>query len=238
MVLAAARMRGLARSSGSGGYAAAVLADNPLAYYRLGDVSNGGTMLDSGPNGHNGTYLAGGTQSSIASLLTTDAANAAMNNPGTPGDGAVVAYASWMNVLTTALTVEFLVKTSDTAARLVVREGTSYVWSVQLNTSGCLRFGSAGVIRADGGALIATGTAKHCAMTFDGSNVRFYVDGVLDNTTGFSGSLGTPTDTGLSIANKDGWGSTGEMLTGVIDEVAIYNSVLSGARIAAHAALR
>ncbi|MGB0723167.1 MAG: LamG domain-containing protein [Gammaproteobacteria bacterium] len=50
----------IASPARAGTYSSAVLADNPMAYWRLGE-SGGTTVLDSSGNGHDGSYLNGVT---------------------------------------------------------------------------------------------------------------------------------------------------------------------------------
>jgi hypothetical protein len=62
------------------------------------------------------------------------------------------------------------------------------------------------------------GSWHHIVATYDGSEMRLYVDGKLENTsTEFSGNL--------PINNRSV--RIGEKLTGIIDEVAIFNRVLT-----------
>jgi len=60
--------------------------------------------------------------------------------------------------------------------------------------------------------------------TFDGSNVRVYLNGALETTTAASGSLNQTTDI-VSIAK--GLNNNSYNFNGKIDEVSIWNSALS-----------
>jgi hypothetical protein len=89
-----------------------------------------------------------------------------------------------------------------------------------------------------GGALrAATGTAKvaanawtHLAATFDGTNLRVYVNGVLVRNVLRAGPIVASTGV-LHIGGNQVWG--GEFFTGLIDEVRIYNRALSAGEISA-----
>lgn len=211
-------------------YSSEVLADSPLAYWRLGETS-GATASDSSGNGRDCTYnvnmILGAT-----GLLASDADLAASFN----GSNAYcdIAYASWMDT-PTAMTVEAWIKTSASGTQAIVDrdDGSSpRVWQFRLNGAQ-LEF-----VKISGGVVTATttglslndGSAHHVAVTYDGSNIRLYADGAL---------IGSPTSapgtlTGarkLQIGVNDGgfnW------FLGVIDETAYYGSVLSGTRLAAH----
>ena len=64
-------------------------------------------------------------------------------------------------------------------------------------------------------------------MTYDGSSMRLYVNGVLVSTRAQTGS--TAVSTGLlQIGGNGVWG---EYFSGAIDEVRIYNRALSAAEI-------
>ena len=77
-------------------------------------------------------------------------------------------------------------------------------------------------------ATVPTDTFTHFAMTWDGSNLRVYLNGVLDNTAPTTmPAIGTnPHD--LRISNAQALG-----FRGLIDEISLYNRALSGAEVAA-----
>ena len=67
----------------------------------------------------------------------------------------------------------------------------------------------------------------HLAMTYDGSTLRFYVNGTLVNSTPESGSAQTSKDA-LQIGGDNIYG---QFFNGLIDEVRIYNVVLNQEQI-------
>ena len=68
----------------------------------------------------------------------------------------------------------------------------------------------------------------HYVGTYDGTNIKIYVDGVLKNTQPYTGSIST-TDTGnIFIGRDDG---TANYLNGSMDEVILYNRALTLAEI-------
>ena len=67
----------------------------------------------------------------------------------------------------------------------------------------------------------------HVVSTFDGQNLKMYVNGVLEGTANYAGALGTSTNA-LRIGKQ-----TVYYFQGVIDEVRIYNRALSAAEIQA-----
>lgn len=85
--------------------------------------------------------------------------------------------------------------------------------------------------------LFEPGVVKHHAATYDGASFKLFVDGVLEATAAhteipFWGFSLTAVD-GLGIATNASFG--GEFYEGMIAEVAIYDSVLTEARVLEHA---
>jgi hypothetical protein len=90
---------------------------------------------------------------------------------------------------------------------------------------------SGGALRAvTGTAVLPTNAWTHIAVTYDGANMRFYVNGVQVRAVLRSGAIAA-TGGALHIGGNDVWG--GEFFKGLIDEVRVYNRALSAAEIAA-----
>lgn len=204
-----------------------VLADAPLAYYRLGETS-GTVMVDSSGNVHDGQYFSGVAGNGATGLLTGDSDKCAdFSNKicFTP-------FASWMtraNFSIEAIFVADVVSGNRTIASRY--DGGGLLWTLRID-------GSILTMWVNGSSLVSTtsvttmvvGTKYHVAATYDGTNVRLYVNGTLERTVSVPGlSAVTP---GFRI----GTGTTGEYFDGRIDEVAYYGAALAGTRVAAHAA--
>jgi hypothetical protein len=87
-----------------------------------------------------------------------------------------------------------------------------------------------GVIRvASGTAVVPTSAWTHLAYTYDGANMRMYVNGVLVRTVARTGNI-TPSTGPLRIGGNQLWG---EYFTGVIDDVRVYNRALTLAEVQA-----
>ncbi|MEJ7805950.1 MAG: LamG domain-containing protein, partial [Telluria sp.] len=92
-----------------------------------------------------------------------------------------------------------------------------------------------GDFRADSAATVAQGVASHVAMTYDGSTVALYINGVLDGSTPATGTLAnTSGSSQLGIGNQV---ERARPFKGVIDEVALFGLALPVERIRAHLAL-
>lgn len=217
-------------TGGVTGYAGAVLADAPLWYARQDDTS-GTTMTDSSGNGHNGTY-SGTVTLNQASLLTGDA------NPSVDygGGSGTVAGASWMNG--SGLTVEAIIRPDTLGSYnfIVSRDvnGTAGPWWMALKAGKVSFFCRASsAIEFLSLSTLSAATTYHLACTFDNTTQRIYINGVEDRNQALAGSLSVNT-VDLIIGT---WPSGPLPFDGRIDEVALYGTVLSAARIAAHAAL-
>jgi Concanavalin A-like lectin/glucanases superfamily len=77
-----------------------------------------------------------------------------------------------------------------------------------------------------------SGAWHHYALTWDGSTAILYVDGVNVASTSRSGPLASQESQDVYIGRDPN--IVDRCLAATIDEVAIYNTALSAARIAAH----
>jgi hypothetical protein len=216
------------------GYAAVVLADSPLAYYRLNEATSATTVADS--SGNSRTANVTGTLTSATGLLTGDT-DTALSSAATAV--AIAPYAAWQSV--SSFTAECWVKPSALGgARTFVARFDGWVPTSSFSPSSfSLRASSGGNLEAcifysgnnqalNNGSSLSTGVRYHLAMTYDGTTARVYLNGVQDFTISASGmNAGT---LGLSIARAQG----AEAFEGVIDEVAYYGTALSAGRILAH----
>jgi hypothetical protein len=88
-----------------------------------------------------------------------------------------------------------------------------------------------GAIRGiTGTTAMAANSWSHLAVTYDGANMRLYVNGTLVRTVARTGAV-LETDGPLHIGGNEVWG--GEWFAGLIDEVRIYNRALSASEIQA-----
>ena len=72
------------------------------------------------------------------------------------------------------------------------------------------------------------GNWHNTVVTYDGSQVKFYIDGVIDNTTVVSGSIKTFTSALLQVGYSD---NGTDRFQGIIDDIRIYNRALSSSEI-------
>jgi fibronectin type 3 domain-containing protein len=140
--------------------------------------------------------------------------------------------------LTTAMTVEAwaLPTALGTAWRtLALKEGSgNYVYGLYANTGTSRPSGNAVTGGTDhdlrGTATLNLNSWVHLATTYDGTNIRLYVDGALVATQAAAGTITVSTGV-LRIGGNSVF--PGEFFQGRIDEVRIYNRALTQPQIQA-----
>lgn len=221
-----------------------VLADSPLAYWRLAE-SSGTTMVDSSGNGHNGTYV-NSPALGAASLIADN--DTAVDFDGI-SDYANVPYGAWAD-LTSEVTVEAWIRPDprvDGVENMIFERSEGGVVSVGLSvtTTGQVRFrvrkntaGSTGVTSyLTNPSVVEAGTGPgfdfiyHIAATFGSSGAKIYVNGFLAYSSATTGTLVPTAAPSIRIGAS---GQDDQHFDGRIDEVAYYGTALSGARIKAH----
>lgn len=93
--------------------------------------------------------------------------------------------------------------------------------------SGAVRIGGSYKTVTAGTTKLTVGQWAHVAVTYDGSNVKIYINGTLEGTLAASGSIDVCTGP-LQIGNTTVWG---EEFNGSIDEARVYDRALSAAEI-------
>ncbi len=208
-------------------YAGTVLADSPVAYYRLGE-SAGTTAADAASVPHDGTYSGSGYTLGVTGLLTGDSDKAFQPQAAFASGGFVLLNSATWNPGTGAFTIEAWIKTSDSNPQTIAGNLTGTTWIFWIH-NGKLGLSAVGGTEYVGTATVNDGATHHVVVTRTGTTLQFYVDGVADGgPQTCSDTVGT---TNLEIGALD----TGQYpVIGTLDEVAFYNTALSGAQVAAH----
>ena len=209
-------------------YRDAVLADGPVGYWRLTETT--GAAVDTTGNAAGGSYLGGVTRgvqgalagdSNLAARFdgTDDYVSVPDNNALDRGD--VFSYELW--VKRGAL--------QGTSQRLLHKGAGVASLGFGLNNKLVLLPGGTGAVNIASSTTAVTDQSwHHVVATKNGAEVHIYVDGV-DRTAAATNSTLTSNATALNI----GRASTGSGYSSAdIDEVAVYPTALTPARVLAH----
>jgi len=235
-------------------FAAQVLADRPVAYYRLNEPLGNPTVHDSSGHAHDGTMSAIGVRLGERGL--SDGDSAALFDGAT--GRIVVPNRKALNPprITMEAKVRWDGPTASEPHRILLKQ--SYVGLTQYGIS-ILRSGHVYVelrMKTSGPPRTPTATSTnsvivggetHVAASYDGLAIRIYLNGKLDNTTTVNTSddttevdidtKGDQTHPEVSLTIGDRWdveNGTHQSFNGLIDEVAIYPRSLPAERIRSH----
>ncbi|HEV2034230.1 MAG TPA: LamG-like jellyroll fold domain-containing protein [Candidatus Dormibacteraeota bacterium] len=214
------------------GYAAAVVADHPSRYFRLGDTGQAAT--DYSGNCRYAAYASGVPR--VPGLLVADPDGAI----GTPSPSRTVLSASTDGSPSSgARTLEFWEQTTNTSWQTLLSYGAIGVnggffqLSIRPDVHGTvLQFigwnDDAGFYTP---YLINDGYPHQIALSYDGSAVlTFFVDGQQIGQT----SLATPLNTVLGGQPLELSSGLDPTFNGVLDELSLYPAALNGAQVNAH----
>lgn len=220
------------------GYREVVLADNPAAYWRLGESSGTAAADAASGSAHPGVY-AGSPTLGVAGLIVDP--NTAAYFDGVD-DKVTVAGGAWTT--SNELTWEAWIKLDTLTPETIIGGQWGAATADQrflamVTTDGRARFPT----RDPGGTfqeltsaagLIAAGARCHVVMAynFPGQTKRMYVNGVLVGSATIGTGLKTSSAASLVIAGQAG--AAPPALKGTVDEVAFYTHELSAARVLAH----
>jgi len=218
-------------------YDSEVLADSPYLFWKLDDAS-GTTAVDSSGNGRSGTYT--GTFALAAPPVVSGVACAVNLNPSTNNGYVGATLASFAP---TALTVEAWIATTDSNFGLISYASSSNAneFLIQPTTASVITVYVRGTMQSFTLPFSYQNRRAHVVATWRNSDgrVQVWINGFLAGsgtaatgvtlTTGGSFMVGQDQDTlgggGLQVADA---------MTARTNCVAVYTSVLSDARIAAH----
>ncbi len=212
-------------------YSATVLADHPVAYWRMDDAT-GSTMADASGNANNGRYVGAYTLGQPSAI-----AGGAVAFDGQSGAATVVNSPS---LQVNMVTIEaWIKKRTDTEYGVYVAKnvapggGAGSGWFQLLNShhNGQLEFR----VTSDGAPVVvsnstlALNTWYYVVATYDGATAKLYVNGKLDGTLKVT-AVPKQTSDPLFIGRR----TDGLFNDATLADVAIYSVALSAERIAAH----
>lgn len=204
-------------------YSSTVLADSPLAYWRLGDAALSATAADSSVSGtHNATGHAPYTLGSTALLSGDPGTSVLLAGAGYFTDSTVIASPG-----TGDFAVEFWMKSTDAGSNFAFCSDT-VVDAFGMHGGKLSWFHGS---YQDGSITINDGASHHCVITRQSGTVTFYVDGNVD--TSFSSSVSVDFCTGPSCY-LGVYGGSLFFWNGNLQELALYGAALSSGRVTAH----
>jgi len=212
------------------GWSDEVLADSPVAYYRMGESS--GQPQDSSGNGNHTTVTNGTPVYSKPSLILSDLGNTAIELAAASVEYFTAPDHATLD-LGDVLTLECWIKRGvQTGAfePLICKGVNAYVLYFNSSDDRIIfdKRGVQGIVAST--VQVSDENIHHIVYTKNGATSKIYLDAVDVTGTVTDATLADNT-TDLFIGARE---DAGVMYNGVIDEVAIYPTALSAARVAAH----
>jgi hypothetical protein len=217
-------------TDGSGGevdaYAAIVLADQPVGYWRLGDPAP--PLAAEAVQGKDGTYLGDVIPNQPGLVVGSDTAAAFPGGNNHIRVADVFGFAGRV-----PFSVElWVLQESDDAGCLIGKShytGSEYQGWFIASHDGRIRFDRPPGGNANGEAP-PVGEPFHLAVTYDGINAVVYFDGERVGSRVMEVDIDAHAEP-LLIGDCGDWGG----FAGVLDEVALYDRMLTAEEIARHA---
>jgi concanavalin A-like lectin/glucanase superfamily protein len=236
-------------------YPSTILSDHPVAYYRLEELSGATTAVDSSANGLDATYMPNSTSVYPKLGLPGIDTNSILVNGGadfgwvripynillSPTNSDGVTGAPFSAECWAQATSESLADYTSPLAMSGAYSGAHSANATGWNFYQTLGPASTWALYIRGGAVYPIPSPikitllqwYHLAVTWDGTNATFYVDGVsqgsskivydaVDPSVGYDGAIGAGPQTGHGA------------FAGGVDEVAFYTNALGADRILAH----
>lgn len=193
----------------------------------------------------------------VGTTLTTDRNNGANKSYdfdvanatfGNQNDEIFVPYSSLMNVSNITVSVWLNPRsyfwsgnTSDATSTIINRFQNGYstpngqAWGITFNETSVTGF----IVGNDGtgGSSVVSNSAlvlnqwHHIVMTYNGSQIKLYVNGVLKVTQNYSGTMNISGNSGISIGESNQANGYWYHTDGKIDNVGIWNRALTDAEI-------
>lgn len=225
-------------------YPLTVLGDSPIAYWRLDEVPNSGTvMADQTASAHAGIYA--GTSSSVPGAICADADTAVQwgaNNFAIVRDSdGNYSGAPTLNIQTGSWEAWAQVHTLPGvgSASVILANGTGagnqgYILNIDHTGIPAAYIRVAGnYYNVNGLAAMSLDTWYHFVGTYDGATLKFYVNGVLQGSQAIAGVI-EHAFAQLTIGTSAFAPGTQQNLVGKTDEAAVYNTVLSASQVLTH----
>lgn len=206
-------------------YDATVLSDSPVLFWKLNETS-GTSAVDHGSGGYTGTYQGGYTlgetgigdgETSVLFDGSSGNVTVASGSGPQPATGSIEIWGYW----------------NGSAEGTLMGDTTGRAPYLSLSSStGTPDFGgysnTNGAADCQGPAPISADAWHHFVGTYDGTTLRLYLDGALDATLAWAGPFSYATNAIMAAAGSFGY------FGGKLAKMAVYDTVLSAARVLAH----
>ena len=223
-----------AGGAASGFYDAQVAVAQPLAWWKLADAVASSSAADSSGNSHAATATSvtfGSTNEAVPPNTSASFASGSSSHALSsynPSGLTAVSVEAWVNYnsLSQGGNSPRLVANSHTDSDskgvqlMVSNAGQPQFWVGNGTSNG----------NAAGGSVPASGWT-YLAGTYDGANVRLYVNAALVTTSPFTGTIAAGTASGIGLGYNPAY--SGDFLNGLLAEAVVYGTALTGAQIAA-----
>jgi hypothetical protein len=213
-------------------YVSTVLSDSPSVFYRLGDAATA-LMADSSGHASNGQYSAANVTLGVGGPLIGDPTTATSTGANNQGVGTFPA--SVLPLYNSARTVEAWINTTQNSSGM-----TLVSWGVPGTNTAMAAYVYPNAIALDGyndnqvfttPYSINDGVWHLVTLSYDGSTIKAFLDGVQVGTGHFTSALDTlpgGLNVGLTVWNA------AQYYNSTLADVAVYPTALSAARVAAH----
>jgi hypothetical protein len=209
--------------------ARADITSNLVGHWKLDDTAATTTAIDSSGNGNTGTMT---NMTGAANTTTGRKGNAltfngwdeliAVPNSGSLNPTTAMTASAWVYITPGSL---------GTNHRRILQKGNGDD-QYRLTFEEPLKFGVkvGGTMRDVAITEPSTGAWHMVTGTYDGANIKIYIDGTLANSVAQTGNISTTTDP-LYIASKNNGNIASDDFMGTMDDVRIYSRALSAADV-------
>ena len=240
----------VANTSNAAAYATAVLADNPIAYWRLDGNANDSSASGLAAGAVNGNPAAGTVTFQSASLVPAEAGNGSVALSGTAAGSERIQIPGFEKIGAGGYSAEYWVNVTSypgACCDSLVSDGVSggdfwmmnYLIGPGQGTDGAVRphFGIPGTVSITTNATpLVLGQTYHVVTTYDavGGMGHVYFDGIAVLSAAVTATIPAPGTTGDNDIFIGRDGRENRPSNFMIDEVALYDYALSPAQVLNH----
>lgn len=230
------------RLAGAVDYPSTILADHPIAYYRLEETADT-TAADSSASGLfpgtynvNGAYPLLGQPGIDTNSISLSAANSSSVTAGYYPEfnqPAPFSFEIWARPASTSAT-DYRCPIGNFSGWATATQSGWYVYQTPGGAASTFAF-----ILVGSGAWISQGMVPlnwyHLVGTYDGTNASFYINSVLVGTQNAAGyAANSVNNAGVNVLGIGQRGDNSQFFDGGLDEAAYYTNALTAAQVLAH----